>query len=230
MRTIVGSRMTSILLDMGGVLILPDFSTVAAAAAEDGHQIKDATLDQAHYEAVAILDRPHDTASRSLVDAYVSGFLTSLGLSHLETYRTAVETAFTSSWSRTIEESIDAMRALSALGHTIAIVSNSLGHVEEALALAGICQVGEGPGARVDAVIDSSVVGVQKPDPRIFTIALVAINGRRNDAVHVGDSIVYDVRGAQAAGVRAFHFDPWASCAERDHEHVRTLRDLLGML
>jgi putative hydrolase of the HAD superfamily len=164
------------------------------------------------------------------VDAYVSGFLTSLGLSHLEPYRTAVEMAFTSSWSRTIGESVDAMRALSTLGHSIAIVSNSHGHVEEGLARGGICQVGEGPGAKVDAVIDSSVVGVEKPDPRIFEIALSAIEGPRNGAMHVGDSIVYDVRGAQAAGLRAFHFDPWALCAERDHEHVGSLLDLLGTL
>ena len=54
---------------------------------------------------------------------------------------------------------------LKAQGHKLAIVSNADGSVEAQLAADGICQVGPGRASTVDAVLDSSVVGVAKPDP-----------------------------------------------------------------
>jgi putative hydrolase of the HAD superfamily len=214
----------TVLLDVGGVIVLPDFTPVGDALF-DQRQVANSALDRAHYRAIAALDRAYLTDSRDLIEAYVVGFLAALGVVERgEMVASAVETAFTLSWSRTIASSVDAMRKLGASGHRIVLVSNSLGHLEERLQ--GICQVGPGPGATVDAVIDSSEVGVEKPDPRIFDLALATVGGTRDDAVHVGDSIVYDVAGAQAAGIRAFHFDPWVSCAVQGHEHMRSLMEL----
>jgi putative hydrolase of the HAD superfamily len=119
------------------------------------------------------------------------------------------------------------MRSLRAAGHRIVLVSNSTGGVEEGLR--GICQVGAGPGATVDAIVDSSLAGVEKPDPRIFALALESVAGTSGDAVHVGDSIVYDVRGAQAAGIRAVHLDPWRDCDADDHEHARMLLEVAAV-
>jgi len=50
--------------------------------------------------------------------------------------------------------------------------------------------------------LDSAVVGVAKPDPGIFRIALDALNVPADGSVlHVGDSLRYDVAGALAAVV-----------------------------
>jgi putative hydrolase of the HAD superfamily len=83
----------------------------------------------------------------------------------------------------------------------------------------------------VAVVIDSTVVGIEKPDPRIFTFALDALGVSAEDAagvVHVGDTIFADVRGARAAGLRPLHLDPYGDCpaAPDDHEHVRSLADV----
>lgn len=56
----------------------------------------------------------------------------------------------------------------------------------------------------VDAVLTSAEVGVAKPDPAIFALAL----GRAEVsdpglALHAGDSVEHDVAGALAAGMRA---------------------------
>jgi len=217
---------TAVLLDVGGVIVLPDFTPVQTEMQRHGRSVDSDTLERAHYIAVGSLDCPYDTKSRDLIEAYVQGYLDALGgpLSGSDMAR-AAETAFTTSWSTTINSTVDAIRAMHAHGHAIAIVSNSLGHVEERLR--GICQVGEGPGAVVDVVIDSFHVGVQKPDPRIFEMALAAVGADRRDAVHVGDTIAYDIRGAQAAGIRACHFDPWATCGHHnDHEHITSLPEL----
>ncbi len=54
----------------------------------------------------------------------------------------------------------------------------------------------------VDAVLTSAQEGVAKPDPAIFARALerVGVSDPRS-AVHVGDSVEFDVQGARAAGI-----------------------------
>ena len=60
----------------------------------------------------------------------------------------------------------------------------------------------------VDALIASEDVGVSKPDPGIFHIALDRVGVRPDDAVMVGDSWANDVVGAVRAGIRAVWFNP----------------------
>jgi putative hydrolase of the HAD superfamily len=61
--------------------------------------------------------------------------------------------------------------------------------------------------AHVDALVVSEEVGVSKPDPRIFRIALERLGSAADDAVMVGDSWVTDIEGARAAGIRAVWFN-----------------------
>ena len=65
------------------------------------------------------------------------------------------------------------------------------------------CRSGPGIGVEVECVIDSGAVGVSKPDPRIFQIALDAIGVAAADAWYVGDMPGIDVVGARAAGLLA---------------------------
>ena len=58
-------------------------------------------------------------------------------------------------------------------------------------------------------VIDSSVVGFTKPDPRIFALALERLGVDAADALMVGDSPSADVDGALAVGIRAALIDPY---------------------
>ncbi len=59
----------------------------------------------------------------------------------------------------------------------------------------------------IDALVVSQDVGVSKPDPRIFAIALDRVGASPSEAVMIGDSWESDVRGAQAAGIRAIWFN-----------------------
>jgi putative hydrolase of the HAD superfamily len=89
-----------------------------------------------------------------------------------------------------------ALIALRARGLRLGIVSNFDGR------LVGICE-GLGIAAHFDTIVMSGRVGYAKPDPRIFAVALERLGITAADAVHVGDSEREDVRGAQAAGLRA---------------------------
>jgi len=51
-------------------------------------------------------------------------------------------------------------------------------------------------------VVISSVVGIQKPDPEIFQIALNELSINASQALYIGDRLDYDAQGAENAGIQ----------------------------
>jgi putative hydrolase of the HAD superfamily len=134
-------------------------------------------------------------------------------------------------WTWHVPGSREALRALVEAGHTVAILSNSNGTVEALLRELAICQIGEGAGAQVRCIADSTVVGIAKPDPRIFYHVAEAIGVRPERCLYVGDTVRYDVIGARAAGFHPYHFDPHGLCASADvHPHVRSLTEVAALV
>jgi putative hydrolase of the HAD superfamily len=76
------------------------------------------------------------------------------------------------------------------------VVSNSDGRVAEALEAAGLR-------GYFDVVVDSALVGVEKPDPAIFRAALEVLEVPPAEALYLGDLYDVDVLGAKAAGIPA---------------------------
>ena len=69
----------------------------------------------------------------------------------------------------------------------------------------------------VRCVVDSDVVGVAKPDPRIFDFAAVHFPGvDRTRICYVGDSVTMDVTGATAAGLHPILLDPFDDHPDAD--------------
>lgn len=73
-----------------------------------------------------------------------------------------------------------------------------------------------------DYVAASALVGVAKPDPRIFELVLGELEVEPDQAIHIGDS-EDDVNGATAAGVEAVLFDPY-------QQNPQALQDLRGLV
>jgi 2-haloalkanoic acid dehalogenase type II len=61
-----------------------------------------------------------------------------------------------------------------------------------------------------DVLIVSEEVGVAKPDPAIFMLALERLGVEPAEALFVGDSPEYDLRGAEAAGMAFVWMNPSA--------------------
>ena len=80
------------------------------------------------------------------------------------------------------------------------MTSNSDGTVADHLARHEWVQVGDGPGAAVEVVTDSGIVGVGKPDPRVFQATIDALDLGPERILHVGDSVHYDVDGGCGRG------------------------------
>jgi HAD superfamily hydrolase (TIGR01509 family) len=93
----------------------------------------------------------------------------------------------------------EALVELRALGLRLVVVSNSDGTAERGLTRLGLRQL-------VDAIVDSQIVGFEKPDPRIFQHALAGRDPATT--LHVGDLYSVDVVGARRAGIHALLLDP----------------------
>lgn len=215
-------------LDVGGVFHLPDHTVMVEALrrAGVGGPLDPGSLDRAHYAGVAALaDWP--AAEAGIWTAYEEAYAREAGAAP-ECIAAAVaelDVAFgrPGVWSRLVPGSLDGLRALHETGVTLAIVSNSDGTLEGRLAREGICQAGPGPGVPMTVVIDSAAVGVAKPDPAIFRIALDATGVAPDRVLHIGDTVGADVDGALAAGVRPLHLDPYGFCTDDRHPHIPDL-------
>jgi len=98
------------------------------------------------------------------------------------------------------EDTVPLLDALDERGIAAVIVSNWTTHLRRILEHHGLLP-------RMAAMIGSCEVGVEKPDPRIFGLALRALDIRPEQAIHVGDSVAADVEGARAAGIRPLLLD-----------------------
>ncbi|KAK3759730.1 hypothetical protein RRG08_064451 [Elysia crispata] len=92
---------------------------------------------------------------------------------------------------------IDALNDLHRYPVKLGVISNWDHRLYRVLAVMGLEPY-------FDFVIPSYVVGVEKPDKRIFQLALQNADCLPDEAIHFGDSIKKDLEGAQQAG--------WGAC------------------
>jgi putative hydrolase of the HAD superfamily len=126
-------------------------------------------------------------------------------------------------WCAVRAGSTESLARLRSAGLRLGVVSNSDGRVAQALDAAGLRHY-------FDVVIDSALVGLEKPDPRIFRAALEALAVAPEEALFVGDLYEIDVLGAQAAGIRAILFDPPASETMQTCPTTSSIQDLVNDL
>lgn len=85
--------------------------------------------------------------------------------------------------------------------HRLGVVSNFCGNLDVCLADLGFL-------ALFDTVIDSAVVGISKPDPRIFQLALAHLSADPTVTWMVGDNPAADLLPAAALGLKTCWLAP----------------------
>lgn len=244
----------AILLDAGGVLLLPEHGRIRTALTRVGLGDTPADLDRVHHLAMAAYDRVELAAGGAGTDgagfeAYLATYAAAIAPRADPPDRDAVSEALREAfddpqlWSRPMPGVVEALASLVATGVAVAIVSNTeRGNAAELLLRAAICEAAgaaedgpadDGPATGVTpvaAIVDSAVVGVRKPDPAIFGLALEAVGAEPSAALHAGDSVFADVGGAHAAGLAARHVDPFGVCALPGHAHIASLGDLVPLV
>jgi HAD superfamily hydrolase (TIGR01509 family) len=104
-------------------------------------------------------------------------------------------------WRKPIPGMFELAIELRERGVPVGIVSNSEGKLAELAAELGHTHT-------FLVIADSGVLGIEKPDPRIFQFAASALGVATNEIVHVGDSWEADIVGAMNANARAIWFQP----------------------
>ena len=126
-------------------------------------------------------------------------------------------------WHRPVSGAAETLERLERAGFRLAVISNAEGRVADDLAQAGLARWFE-------TIVDSHEVGVAKPDPRIFEIALGRMGARPEEAVYVGDIHAFDVVGARAAGLQAILIDRWGLQEDSDSLRVGRIEDVTAIL
>jgi HAD superfamily hydrolase (TIGR01509 family) len=205
----------ALLFDAGFTLTFHDGARLAAYAAKAGVVAEAAALEGAERalraelrETDGVVMRTHDDGGfswhehlyrRLLALAETPGDPASLDRAASVILR---EHRISNAWRRIgvgVRESLERLRDA---GFKLAVVSNSEGTIEQMLVEIGLRDL-------LSAVVDSSVVGFTKPDPRIFAVALERMGVAPGEALMIGDSPSADVDGAHAAGIRAALIDPY---------------------
>jgi putative hydrolase of the HAD superfamily len=126
-------------------------------------------------------------------------------------------------WGLADPEAEPALALARSAGLSAGVISNSNGAIRAILDGLGLTR-------HLDFVLDSSEVGVEKPDPRIFRLALERAGVPAAEAVYVGDLYSVDVLGARAAGLGAVLLDPGACWGPRDCPAARTVLDAVKLV
>ena len=228
---------TAVLLDVGGVFLLPQRSHIRSALSRCGHPADDDhAIDRAHYLAARVF--PMDLGAEGDLgpywDHYLETYARALAVPE-ETVPEAVEhlrNEYVSGglWAEVIEGAREGLESLVSTGVPVGVVSNSDGTIERRLRAMGVLQVGPGEGIEVLCLIDSGSVGVEKPDPRIFDHAFESLGVARNGAWYVGDTPAFDVVGARRAGLHPILMDPFDVNADFGAKCVRSLSEVAEMI
>jgi len=216
----------AILFDAGGTLIHVDGERVCQAA---GIAYSDESFARAESAAVAevrswILEHPEST-DRERLPLFLDTILRHLGVRTPEERRSAVERvarehARANLWSRPAAGAAETLAALRRRGYRLAVVSNADGRVRALLETARVAPFFEW-------IIDSTEIGVEKPDPRIFLAAAGRLALKPENCAYVGDIYEIDIVGARQAGLRPILIG--TAPAPGPVERIARLGDLLGL-
>jgi len=80
------------------------------------------------------------------------------------------------------------------------------------------------------SVTNSDMVGVKKPNPKIFNFAMHSVSANPDESLMIGDSLEADIQGAESVGMRTIWFDPKASSNGYTKQRVHNLIELKNLL
>ncbi|HEY6395320.1 MAG TPA: HAD-IA family hydrolase [Candidatus Binataceae bacterium] len=225
-RTSKTTKLRALLFDFGGTLAFLDYELLAREFSRDGLKLDALTLELAEYEGRAALDRHLTAGNRSDANVYehfFRGWMQAAGIPpeqikecgdrFLQIHREATL------WRVVRPGTLEALEKLRSAGFRLAIVSNAEGQVEGDARRFGLAPYFE-------TIVDSHIVGVAKPDPRIFEIALKRLGVGPGEVRYAGDIFSIDMLGARAAGIEGRLIDQLDRYSWVEHEKIRHVGEL----
>jgi putative hydrolase of the HAD superfamily len=168
-----------------------------------------------------------ETKTQGMRLQYRQTFLQSLGLEATDGLRESLNDLWLASIMRRhnaiYDDVLPTLTALRERGYKLAIVSNwddSLNSHCDELGLTSL----------FDTIVGSLYVGFEKPDVRIFQVALDRLRLSPDRVIHIGDMYQSDVVGARRAGIRPILLDRYDLQPGADCLRVHSLDQVLALL
>lgn len=161
----------------------------------DGYNIADAHMDRENSLAIPLANRSVDQ-QREFFSRYQQLILQGAGIEvNIDVAAQIWEALTRLPYGLALYgDVLPALEILKSKGITLAILSNinrDLAKLSRELGL----------GSYIDFIVTSGEVGLGKPHPLIFSVALERAGVESHEAFHVGDSYLSDVKGARSAGI-----------------------------
>jgi HAD superfamily hydrolase (TIGR01662 family) len=222
-------RPAALLLDAGDTLIFFDGQALAAVLAGHGVHAEPARLEAAlhgaklQYQAFVVAGGQHADGWWVVIEETLvgAGVERERARGLLAAVRSAHDTL--NLWRRVPAGLPEALARARDAGIKLAVVSNSEGKVAEVLHHVGI-------GRYFDAILDSELEGVRKPDPEIFRRALARIGVSADRALMVGDTPEVDLGGAAGLGIAGVLVDPEARHLDSPWSRTESVRELIDAI
>ena len=217
----------ALLFDFGGTLAFLDYELLAREFSRPGRKLDALTLEYAEYQGRAMLDRFMMGARAGDVNdgyqQFFRGWMRAAGIPDEEilehgAHFQRIHRELTL-WRVVRPGTLEALERLKSRGLKLAVVSNAEGQVEGDAKDFGLASF-------FDTIVDSHVVGVAKPDPRIFHIALKRLGVSPHQARFAGDIYSIDMVGARAAGIEAALIDQHDRYHWVDHRKIHHVGEL----
>jgi putative hydrolase of the HAD superfamily len=225
-----------VFFDAGNTLLRMDYAAIAAELARHGVRVAADVVQRAEWRARVRLDdevfaraaAADSTESPAAATLYTEYLLEGLGVTDRRTVDQVVAwrrgyNPPVGLWTAHDPQALDALALVRRSGLRAAAISNSNGTVRSVLDAVGV-------GGHLDFVLDSGEVGVEKPDRRIFELALGRSGVAAAEAAYIGDFYTIDARGAGSAGLRAVLLDPGGWWGARDCDRAPDLLSAVRML
>ena len=225
----IPQRLEAVLFDAGGVLVDLDYAYLRRLVEPVHGRVAEDRLSEAEARARRQINDSVRTGAR-VGDSWRDYFHIILGKigvaadSHVALIDSLWEAhQRVGLWTVAIPGSAEAVSDLKRRGLRVGVVSNAEGTVARNLDDAGFK-------GTFETVVDSHLVGVEKPDPAIFRIALERMSLHADRTVYVGDLPEVDVVGARAAGIAAILLDRHDLYSGVDAPRIQSLQELPELL
>jgi putative hydrolase of the HAD superfamily len=225
-------RYRAVFFDAGETLVYPHPSfpeLLARVLADQGHTVDPADIREKVHVVSSIFTEAanrgelwstsRERSQRFWARVY-STLLGELGLPFGNGVKDAVYATFTDLANyRLFPDVVSTLEELQASGLTLGLVSNFEEWLERLLESLGVT-----PFFAIRVI--SGVEGVEKPDPRIFLLALERAGTMPSESVYVGDSPSFDVEPARSVGMFAVLLDRRGRHPDHLGPRITSLREL----
>jgi putative hydrolase of the HAD superfamily len=232
-------RLTALFLDLGNTLVSIDFAWVRDELDQRGVAVAVSELQRAEAAARPSVSRAvRQTGNSEGGDAFhrylttvLGGVASAAAMSDRERDGLAADLVpvlrvpgqSQRLWSNLLPGVRQTLETFHRAGLPVVVVSNSDGSAADIVDRQGLRDL-------VAGVVDSHVIGIEKPDRGIFDHALALVGASPGDVLHVGDIYDVDVVGARGAGLHAMLIDPYGDWPDVDCARITSIAELPGLI